>query len=79
MTEREHLPVPDDWSVFKIRGKHSREEVDCITNLFADDPRLEEFGVPFWIGIYRAQRKKRRRSGFRVLDATVTKTGIIRP
>ena len=79
MIELENLPLPDDWSLFKTRGKHSPEEIDCITALFADDPRLEELGVAVWIEIYRGQRKKRRKSGFQVLDATVTKTGIICP
>ncbi|MGO9116840.1 MAG: hypothetical protein ACLQPD_04420 [Desulfomonilaceae bacterium] len=79
MIEVENLPLPDDWSLFKTSGKHSPKEIDCIKTLFADDPRLEEFGVAFWIEIYRAQKKKRRKSGFRVIEATVTKTGMIRP
>jgi len=79
MIELESLPLPDDWRVFKTRGQHSREEIDCITALFADDPRLEEFGVAFWVEIYRAQRKKRRKQGFQVPEATVTRTGTIRP
>jgi len=79
MTERHSLPLPNDWKVFKTRGKHSTEEIDCITELFADDPRLEELGVAVWVEIYRVQRKKRRKSGFHVLEAAVTKTGTIRP
>ena len=79
MIELESLPLPDDWSLFKTRGKHTSNEIDCIKALFADDPRLAEFGVAFWIEIYRGQRKKRRKSGFQVREATVTKTGTIRP
>ena len=79
MNKDESLPLPDDWSVFKTRGQHSPKEISCMTALFADDPRLEQFGVGFWIDIYRAQRKKRRKSGYQVIEATVTKTGMIRP
>jgi len=79
MTELHILPLPDDWSLFKTRGKHSTEESDCITKLFADDPRLEELGVAVWIEIYRGQRKKRRKQGFQVPEATATRTGTIRP
>jgi len=60
------LPLPNDWSVFKTRGKHSPEEIQCINDLFAGDPQLEELGVGVWIEIYRAQKKKRKKSsGFR--------------
>ena len=79
MIELESLPLPDDWSLFKARGKHSPKEIKCINALFADDPRLEEFGVAFWIEIYRGQMKKRRKQGFQVPEATVTRTGTIRP
>jgi hypothetical protein len=79
MNELHSLPLPDDWSLFKTRGKHSTEEIDCITKLFADDPRLGELGVAFWIEIYRGQRKKRRKQGFQVSEATVTRTGTVRP
>ncbi len=57
MIELESLPLPDDWRVFKTRGQHSPEEINCITALFADDPRLEEFGVAFWIGIIGVRGK----------------------
>jgi hypothetical protein len=79
MNELQNLPLPDDWSLFKTRGPRSPEEIDCIRALFADDPRLEEFGVAFWIEIYRGQRKKRRKQGFQVPEATVTRTGTLRP
>ena len=79
MNELQTLPLPDNWSLFKTRGKHTPEEIDCITELFADDPRLEELGVAVWVEIYRAQRKKRRKSGFHVLQTTVTKAGTIQP
>jgi hypothetical protein len=79
MNELQKLPLPDDWSLFKTRGKHTPEETDCTKTLFADDPRLEEFGVAFWIEIYRGQRKKRRKQGFQVPEATVTRTETIRP
>jgi hypothetical protein len=79
MNELDSLPLPDDWRVFKTRGQHSPEEINCITELFADDPRLEELGVAVWVEIYRGHRKKRRKSGFHVIEATVTKTGTLRP
>ncbi len=79
MTELESLPLPDDWRVFKTRGKHTPEEIDCITALFADDPRLEELGVAVWVEIYRVRGKSAGNPGFQVLEATVTKTGTIRP
>jgi hypothetical protein len=78
MIEPKNLPLPDDWSLFKSRGKHTPEETDCITTLFADDTRLEEFSVAFWIEIYRGQRKKRRKQGFQVPEATITRTSTIR-
>ncbi len=63
MTDKEKsLPLPDDWNLFRSRGKHSPEEITCITELFADDPQLEEFGTAFWIEIYRTQKKKRKKS-----------------
>ena len=67
MTDKEKsLPLPNDWSVFKTRGKHSPEEIECIKAMFAGDPQLEEFGATFWVEIYRTQKKKRKKSsGFR--------------
>ena len=62
MAEEQFLPLPDDWSVFKTRGNHSREEIECINLLFAGDPRLEELGTAVWIEIYRAQRRKRKKT-----------------
>jgi hypothetical protein len=79
MIELESLPLPHDWRVFKTRGKHTLEETECIKALFANDPRLEDLGVSFWIEIYRGQRKKRKKSGFQVREATVTRSGIIQP
>jgi|GEM_PF-3024662 len=70
------LPIPDDWKVFKARGQHTPEEIDCVTTLLADDPRLEEFGAAFWVEVYRGSKKKRKKARkLRILGATVTKTG----
>ena len=49
--EEKSLPLPDDWGVFKSRGEYSPEEISCITELYADDPQLPQFGIGFCIHV----------------------------